>query len=354
VLSGFLGTCVCVGAIGAGRRRSASSTSGRAEVPAMASPTSSATGGVKIVSLPAEPAPPDADQAREVPALEAKLAADAAYKAVWNGPRPDLNLFLTSVSELLAEGSASVDVSKPLDAKKLKGAATTLHHIHTRVGRFPEDFTKRVLDHLDAVRSEPELGVWSPKTPGQAPHDFAALAAWMRQEDPAYLRALLRARRDGPLGWRLDPRAHDPLRPWLVDPFEAVERLKLLTPLTDEDCHAIDRELYTPKAGKVTGRCDLPRDRHVTAVQFGLRWPLKVRSGHVMCRPPNVALFEDDGGTLYSINGACVPPNKEPACDKLVAQKIDPIWQDDPRHRDLGMKISIQWLLSETMSLCEP
>jgi hypothetical protein len=33
--------------------------------------------------------------------------------------------------------------------------------------------------------------------------------------------------------------------------------------------------------------------------------------------------------------------------------RIDSIWQDDPRHRDLGLKIGIGFLLQDTLSLCE-
>jgi hypothetical protein len=79
-----------------------------------------------------------------------------------------------------------------------------LYLVRTRVGRFPEDFTKHLATYLDPVRSEPHLGVWSPRTAGQPIHDFTALAAWMRQDDPSYLRERLQAKREGPIDWQPD------------------------------------------------------------------------------------------------------------------------------------------------------
>ncbi len=74
-------------------------------------------------ALPPEPAPPVADKAGEVPDLEAKVAADKAYAAVWMGPRADLNAFLSYVSELLATGGAPTPLASAVKAKKLQDPA---------------------------------------------------------------------------------------------------------------------------------------------------------------------------------------------------------------------------------------
>lgn len=187
-------------------------------------------------ALPPEPAPPVADRASDVPGMQAKLLADPAYAAVWTGPRADLNLFLTVVSQLFATASVPVDLNEKLTKKKLRDAASQLFLITARQTAFPEDFTNRMRAHLAATKGEAHLGVWSPVAKGSNPHNYTALAAWMNQEDPAYLRELIAAKGGGssPFGTEADG-GKPPSRPYLVDEAAALQRLSLIAPLTSAE-----------------------------------------------------------------------------------------------------------------------
>lgn len=216
-----------------------------------ATPTASAAKPV----LPPEPPPPVADKADQVPGFEAVLAKDAAYQTVWAAPRSTLDPFLTYVSELLAEGSASTEITRVVAAKKLEDAAIKLFLIFTRLGRFPSDFTTKFASHLDSVHSDPHLGTWSPWTKGAPIHDFTALAAWSKPEDGAYLRERIAAKRLGPT--RRSPLLQEPARPWLVSQRAATERLGLLLPLEPSDCAPLRQleQRVDPKTGATRGAC---------------------------------------------------------------------------------------------------
>lgn len=185
-------------------------------------------------ALPPEPAPPVADRAAEVPDLEAKLAADKAYAAVWTGPRADLNAFLTYVSEMLARGGVPAPLGAEVKTKKLHDAGIKLFMVFARVGHYPDEFTKRLTAHLEATKNEPHAGTWSAFTKGGAYHDYTALAAWSRRDDPTYLRELLSAKQSGagPFPWSLWTEKEPPPRPWLADESSALERLALVTTLS--------------------------------------------------------------------------------------------------------------------------
>ncbi len=185
--------------------------------------------------LPPEPVPPAANRANEVASLEAKLANDRAYQGIWTGAQTDLNLFLTIVSELVANDSGPADAVDLLKRKKLEGASIKLYLIFARVGHFPEDFSKNLSAHLDAVRGEPNLGTWAPTIKAGNIHDFTALAAWSRPEDAGYLREHLAAKKGGPLRWMELSEREKSNRLWLVDELAALQRLSLFGPLTSEE-----------------------------------------------------------------------------------------------------------------------
>ncbi len=243
----------------------------RAEPPAPASSVE-APATARRPELPPEPLPPVADRAAEVPGLEAKLAADKAYQGVWQAPRADLDLFLTLVSELLAEGQASGSIITAASSKKRKDAAITLFLIFSRVGHFPAEFSKRVEGHLDAVKPEPHLGVWAPWKKGDPIHDLTALAAWLRQTDPAYLRERIAAKSGaGPIPWQRQTRP--PLRPWLVFEATAVRRLALLGPMQASDCGKFFEPVVKvdPADGHTTPACE-PRFKVVEDVALDEPW----------------------------------------------------------------------------------
>jgi hypothetical protein len=172
-----------------------------------------------------------------VPGLEAALAKDAAYQAVWTGPRADLNAFLSYVSQLHATGGAPAPLGAALKAKKLQDAGIKAFMVVARVGKLPEDFAKKLGAHLEATKAEPHLGVWSPYSKGGPTHDYSCLAAWLRADDASYLREHLAAKKDGagPFGWAAWAGKDVPARPWLVDEGAALDRLALLGKLTMEE-----------------------------------------------------------------------------------------------------------------------
>jgi len=93
-----------------------------------------------------------------------------------------------------------------------------------------------------------------------------------------------------------------------------------------------------------------------TATQFGSRWPLKVKSGRLLCRPPSLAIFQDDSGKIYALNGlaqGCVENPTHPTCEGIRLSPIDPIWEADPKFKKQGLKISIGPLIDAANALCE-
>ena len=181
-----------------------------------------------------EPPPPSAAKASEVSSLVAKLEADKAYQGIWAPPRrADLKVLLMAVSQLLAStttagaGRMTMASSDALKARKLVDATTTLYMVLARQGAFPGDFTRNLNELLASSKSEPNLGVWAPAK-ATAAFDYAALAAWLNRESPDYLRALLAAKKQGPVGW---PDPKDALRPWLASEKEALKALANLDSL---------------------------------------------------------------------------------------------------------------------------
>lgn len=200
------------------------STGPRQEVPVLPKPRA---------KLPPEPGPSLPKLAAEVPDLEKKLAGIKGYSGIWEPARSDdRTLLLTSVSSLLAIGGLYGPVIPVMETKKpLMDAATKLFLIFSRVGHFPDDFIVAVKAHIEAVKAEPHLGLWSPWVKGQVPHDFTALAAWLNREQPEYMRELIAARQSGPIEWiEIDPK-EPPLRPYLVEEKAALEWVALLAPL---------------------------------------------------------------------------------------------------------------------------
>ena len=176
---------------------------------------------------------------------------------MWTGPRADLNLFLTFVSEMLAyNGAAATTVTTPLKAKKLQDGGIKLFLVLVRVGHFPDDFTKKLAAHLDATKADPRLGTWTAFAKGSPLHDYTALAAWARPEEASYLRERLAAKADGagPFAWSAWSGKEPPPRPWLVDEGAALDRLALFGKLAPEEAARVaflKAEAKKPKQPKL-------------------------------------------------------------------------------------------------------
>jgi len=218
-------------------------------------------------SLPAEPPPLTPDKASEVPSLEAALDKDAAYQAVWAGPRPELNAFLSYVSALFATGGgAPAPLAALLKTKKLHDAGIKLFLIFARTGKFSDEFAKKFGAHLATTKAEPHLGVWSAYAKNGPIHDYSCLAAWSNAEDAVFLREHISAKKDGagPFGWASWSGKGSPARPWLVDEGAALDRLALFGPLAAEE-RARRQALHADATKQASAKAELADAVQVTA-----------------------------------------------------------------------------------------
>lgn len=183
-------------------------------------------------TLPAEPPPSAPELAHEVPKIEAELATYPVYAGLWTTTeKGDRDLLLTLVSVIMTEngivGERMIAAGKA--KPKIQEAAIKLFLLFTRTGTFPSAFMAGLSAYLDKLQGEPNMGTWAA---GPPPHDFTALAAWARREDPRYLRALLAARAAEHFGYRFVAHEQPVDRPWLAEELAALERLALLDTLT--------------------------------------------------------------------------------------------------------------------------
>lgn len=326
-------------------------------------------------SLPPEPPPPVADLAGEVPGLEAKLAADKAYGAVWTAPRADLDAFLTQVSELFSAGQSPKPVGDYLRKRNLEDAAVKLYLVVSRTNAFPADFTAKLRAHLGAIKAEPHLGVFASSATLEAPHDYSALAAWMNGDDAGYLRELIAAKTSGALRWQ--PRSTSPAtRPWLAYQPEALARLALLGAAQATDCPADQYEPFQrvdPRTGTMGALGCQPKLPSATAEKRSAllapataadgwmrkaktvaRWPFSVDFGWVECRPvahqgiaePTPEVVFHAGGRTYGVNGFA---NGTKTYDDLGR-----ILLDDPSSPPKGkpFKMDVSEVIKVGLSLC--
>jgi|GEM_PF-3471750 len=85
--------------------------------------------------------------------------------------------------------------------------------------------------------------------------------------------------------------------------------------------------------------------RTVTSTEFQDDWMLTVDSGTLVCEPPAGIVFIAPDGTEYAVNGTATG---------MGYADIQPIWKADPSvPAELGLKISIDPLITAGMELCE-
>lgn len=176
--------------------------------------------------------------AGEVPQLEAEVATATA--GLWLPEKEaDLRLLLTALSSSMRSGGFSGSLMTTLGEEKhktIKQAAIKLLLILARQATLPADFSDRLEEYLDKIATQPNHGVWKE---GDPLHDFAALAAWFRRDDPEYIREFIRAASKNDQ-WSLANTRHPMLRSeagallWLATqkkatPEEAKRALALLT-----------------------------------------------------------------------------------------------------------------------------
>lgn len=184
-----------------------------------------------MVAPPPEPTPPRAELAHEVPDIVAKMEADPAYVGIWEADRrEDLDVFLTGVSALLAEGAISKRVVTELKTRGLNPLVEAVGRVVLRAGKLPDPIVAKFAAHLDATAAEDNAGLWLP-TSADTVRDYTVVATYAKPEDASVLRQLLAARSAG--SW---VRWHDgdtpPKRPWLATEIGALERLQQLDELT--------------------------------------------------------------------------------------------------------------------------
>ena len=315
--------------------------------------------GAGAETAAADPPPPSAHLASEVPNLESELASVEAYRTIWaEGHRDDVTVLLTGVSHLLTSGGLPRSVGRALTERRLRDAAIKLYMIQARIGTYPEAFSTQLGQFLDAIREQPHLGVWRAAA-GEFPHDFAALAAWVRRGDVRYLREHIEARSVEGQGWTnyaANRELGSPWIDWLSLPSAAYDRLATTTRLTDAEwqrwCDLVGQqkvEVIDPRSGASRQSCGCPGGRSVMWAESRDRWPLTVRGGCLHCE-----IHERGGrrlesvtfrrrGRRYAVNGV--------AASEAENQPIEPIWADDPEHP--GMSINIGGLISQGLLLCQ-
>lgn len=179
-----------------------------------------------------------------MPGLEAKLAADKTYQAVWTTERAgDRALLLTALSDIVAYGTMHTDAEAAVKKAKLGDAVTNLQKIVWRVGKLPADFTTKFEEHLAANKSAPHLGLWSPEVKGQPLIDATALAMWLHPNEPSYVRERMLALMKGPFPWNKSAPVE---RAWLANLADVITRLDALGAFTKDDCVAIGAK-WAPK-----------------------------------------------------------------------------------------------------------
>ena len=193
--------------------------------------------------------PPPLLSADTVPALEASLAADAQYQALWGASnKSNLKHFLTLVSEELATmtvaGGTAVnqDVLDAVKASRLDSAARETTELMLRTGAFSTEFQSKFAAYLDSTTTEPHMGTWSSSKASGVPLDYSALAAWMRRGRPEYVREFITEKHEGPFHWSdfvtRDPQTgatQAPLRRWLAREGAALAWLGSISTLSAEE-----------------------------------------------------------------------------------------------------------------------
>lgn len=238
-----------------GGRSAAASASASASTPVVAESVPASSAPAMRPALPADPPAPVASLAHEAPGLEAKLAEDAAYQAVWDASRvEERRALLTAVGQLAVYGGmwSPKKGEKPsafLEERKLRDAAVNVYLVWVRTNRFPGSFEASAKKALEATRAEPRMGTWGLESATERAFDFTSVAALLYPEDPAYERELIAARAGGFMGWQKEDPKKPWARPYLADHQAALERLAVLAKLTPEEQGKLD-ELKRPRLGK--------------------------------------------------------------------------------------------------------
>ncbi len=241
-------------------------TGGAGTPDAQASPPPSTSAASAPPPIPEEPPPADADRAKELPALEAKLKNDKAYASVWTvGREGNRRLLLTAVADLVAFGTMHLTTIEATKKVGLFETATTLGKILSRSGKLPDDFVTKAKTHFASVKGEPHLGLWSPAENGQPAIDATALAMWFSPNDGDYVRERLRALAGGPFPYR--GKEHTATRPWLANIGDVAVRLNALGKFGKEDCLAVHMEWSEQVLadGRTVVGCDTPKEPTVEA-----------------------------------------------------------------------------------------
>ncbi len=230
------------------------------------SPPAPVASAAKPPPVPPEPALPLAAKAGEVPGLEAKLAADKAYQALWAADHAaDRAVFLTALSDIVAYGTMHSDVEAAVKKAKLAEVVTTVQKVLWRVGKLPAALTTKIEEQLAANKTSPRLGLWNPEEKGKPLVDATALAMWLHPNEPAYVRERMLALVKGPFPANKDvPVA----RAWLANLGDVMTRLGALGGFAREDCLAIGAQ-WTEKPlgdGRTQNVCEPPDERAKAAM----------------------------------------------------------------------------------------
>jgi hypothetical protein len=194
---------------------------------------------------PPPPPPHHHGSAADLPEWETKAIKDPQYSTLWSeSSLQSLHLLLTSLSEALetltdtGNSMISAEHQHGLETQKTLPILLALLACHSRTESFPDDFLRRMGNHLKSVSSSENLGVWAYEsdTTRLPQYDFSALAAWMLRDDARYFREFMRAKQ----ALRSWPRVVNPRYPRFTREKFALAWLVTFSDLTAQEAMRLE------------------------------------------------------------------------------------------------------------------
>lgn len=332
-------------------------TQAQSAEPPASTPRRASTGPEHARSTAASPipAPPLAHRAADAPGLEARLAEDAAFRALQ--PRVDAEatrVFLTTVSFLLAQSTAPNAVMRASETRRVKDAAGVVVAFAYRTGTLPAAVDRLARAFLASVEAQGHRGLWAPNDPA---YDVTALAAFLQPNDPVVLRELIDARSSGPNPWypfasrRMVRR---PWIPWMAFPGAAHQRMRDLGASIADDvpheCEALGLdvvEVPDPEAGSLRPACGCATGIPFTYETHGDEYPFSVPGGCLVGRRDqgSCPVTFRTRGREYRVNGAADALRPRPLAP-------EPIWAASSDPATMGPKVPITNAIALGLAQC--
>lgn len=233
--------------------------------------------------------------------FNATLERSKTFQQLWHPDQESNRHFLMSLySQLLATSAFAgpfLDQTRSGRGRELRDVAIAITVLRYQTGQLPEGLREKFLAEVERVADRPNLGLWTEWKKGSQPHDFAALAAWLKRDNPVYFREYLRSKKLAPSkGWRHRPDA-DPSHPYLENERDALEWLGMIDSLSPDE----NRRLQFLKLPQVGQRHVLGRFAYTVEEVFESTW---AGSGMARVRPREGAAFVAVKYVLENLGGA--------------------------------------------------